>query len=413
VVVVTKGTKKLAIAGVSLIGVLWASFIPCRAALTGQIGLHDPSTIVKDGSKYYVFATGQGITVRSSSNLSHWQTAPQVFGTAPAWTQQEVPANEGHLWAPDILKYGDEYRLYYSISSFGSQDSAIGLATNVTLDAASPNYQWVDRGLVIDSEVGSAYNAIDPNVFHDDATGKMWMTFGSFWNGIYITELDPNTGKPFSPTPAVTNIARNPVRPPNAIEAPYLYEHDGYYYLFVNWGNCCQGVDSTYEIRVGRSTSPTGPFMTRGRGPTMVNGGGEVFLGTEGNFIGPGHISIFSENGIDYFGYHYYDGNVNGVAKYNIEQLTWTMDGWPIPATDLIPGDFNGNGVVDNVDLGLWRTYYGAKADGQDFLNWQRNFGATFNNISTIAALPEPQALTLITFGVVASLSCRIRRALG
>ena len=109
-----------------------------------------------------------------------------------------MPANEGHLWAPDIIKYGNEYRLYYSISSFGSQDSAIGLATNLTLDSSSPNYQWVDQGLVLDSEVGSAYNAIDPSVFHDDSTGRMWMTFGSYWNGIYITELNPSTGKPFS-----------------------------------------------------------------------------------------------------------------------------------------------------------------------------------------------------------------------
>jgi arabinan endo-1,5-alpha-L-arabinosidase len=336
-----------------------------------------------------------------------------VFGTAPAWTQQEVPANEGHLWAPEILKYGDEYRLYYSVSSFGSQDSAIGLATNVTLDAASPNYQWIDRGLVIDSEVGSPYNAIDPGVFHDGSTGKMWMTFGSFWNGVYITELDPTSGKPFSSNPAVTNIARNPVRPPNAIEAPYLYERDGYYYLFANWGNCCQGVNSTYEIRVGRSTSPTGPFLTRTRGQTMVNGAGELYLGTEGNFIGPGHMSIFSENETDYFAYHYYDGNQDGFAKYNIQQLAWTMDGWPIPASDLIPGDFNGDGLVNNVDLGVWATNFGTKADGQNFLVWQRNYGATLGSVSATVAVPEPQVLTLMFFSGAAILPRFNRRFSG
>lgn len=389
-------TIKLAITRSFTIVALLATLHPCRAALTGQTGIHDPSTIIKDGSKYYVFATGQGITVKSSTNLTHWQNAPRVFGTAPAWTQQEVPANQGHLWAPDILKYGDEYRLYYSISSFGSQDSAIGLATNVTLDSTSSNYQWVDRGLVFDSEVGSPYNAIDPHVFHDDTTGKMWMTFGSFWNGIYITELDASSGKPFSSTPSAVNIARNPVRPPNAIEAPFLHKRDGYYYLFVNWGNCCQGVDSTYEIRVGRSTSPTGPFLTRGRGPTMVNGGGEFFLGTEGNFISPGHISIYSEAGVDYFGYHYYDGNANGASRYNIEELAWTMDGWPIPASDVIPGDFNGDLVVDNKDLAVWNTYYGTKAGGNHFLDWQRNFGAAAEGISRLAVVPEPNSLILV-----------------
>ncbi len=234
----------------------------------------------------------------------NWQNGPRVFNTAPAWTQPEVPANNGSFWAPDIIKYGDEYRLYYSVSSFGSQDSAIGLATNTTLNPSSPGYQWVDRGLVIDSEVPSSYNAIDPNVFFDESTSRMWMTFGSFWNGIFITELNPTTGKAIF-VESFVDQHRTQSRPhPNAIEAPYLYEHDGFYYLFVNWGNCCQGVDSTYEIRMGRSTSPTGPFVTCGRGirTSMVSGNGELFLDTEGSFIGPGHMSIFSEGGVDYFG---------------------------------------------------------------------------------------------------------------
>jgi arabinan endo-1,5-alpha-L-arabinosidase len=384
--------------------------IHAQAALTGQIGIHDPSTIVKDGARYYVFATGQGISSKSSANLTHWQTNPRVFGTAPAWTQQEVPANGGHLWAPDIIKHGSEYRLYYSISSFGSQDSAIGLATNVTLDSTSANYHWVDQGMVIDSEVGSPYNAIDPSVLHDELTDRMWMTFGSFWNGIYITELNPATGKPFSGSPTATNIARHPVRPPDAIEAPYLHQRDEYYYLFVNWGNCCQGVNSTYEIRLGRSTSPTGPFLTRGRGPSMVDGGGELFLDTEGSFIGPGHMSIFSEHGVDYFSYHYYDGTNNGTSKYNIEELAWTMDGWPIPASDVIPGDFNGNLVVDHADLAVWSTHYGTKADGRHFLDWQRNFGATLNSLGGLATAPEPATLSLVLLIATAWPSRHTRR---
>jgi arabinan endo-1,5-alpha-L-arabinosidase len=377
----------------------------CAAALTGQLGIHDPSTIIKEGSRYYVFATGQGISSKSSTNLTHWQNGPRVFDTAPAWTQQEVPANQGHFWAPDIIKYGEEYRLYYSVSSFGSQDSAIGLATNTTLDSSSPNYQWVDRGLVLSSEVGAPYNTIDPSIFNDSSTGRMWMTFGSFWNGIYITELNPSTGKPFSSNPSTINVARHPVRPPNAIEAPYLYERDGYYYLFVNWGSCCQGVNSTYEIRVGRSESPTGPFVTRGRGSaTMFNGNGELFLGTEGNFIGPGHISIFSEDGVDYFGYHYYSATANGASRYNIEELAWTLDGWPIPARDLIPGDFNGDRVVNHTDLAVWKVYYGGAADGRHFLQWQRNFGATLPSSTALNSVPEPASLSPVYLAVLAGL---------
>ncbi len=225
----------------------------------------------------------------------------------------------------------------------------------------------------------------------------MWMTYGSFSNGIHIMELNPATGKPFSLSPSTTHIARNTGSPINEIEASYLYKHDGFYYLFVNWGGCCAGVDSTYEIRVGRGTSPTGPFITRGRsGTTMLNGGGEFFLGTEGDFIGPGHIGIYSENDVDYFGYHFYDGADNGIPKYNIEELAWTMDGWPIPASDLIPGDFNGDKVVDHADLAVWTTFYGTNADGQDFLDWQRNFGATLSTYSAFSAIPEPCGLVLI-----------------
>jgi arabinan endo-1,5-alpha-L-arabinosidase len=301
----------------------------CVAQLSGQTRLHDPSTIVKEGDRYYLYYTGNGVNTKYSNDLIGWQNGPRVFNSAPAWTETEVPANNGNLWAPDIFKYGNEYRLYYSVSSFGSQDSAIGLATNTTLDFSSPNYQWVDRGMVIDSESGFAFNAIDPSIFHDDSTGRMWMTFGSFWSGVFISELNPTTGKPFS-TSAI-NLARNPVNPPNAIEAPYLYEREGFYYLFVNWGNCCDGVDSTYEIRVGRSTSPTGPFLTSARGnPSMLSGSGNLFLDTEGDFIGPGHLSIFSEGGAEFFSYHYYDGDDQGRSKLNIRYLHWTSDGWPV-----------------------------------------------------------------------------------
>jgi arabinan endo-1,5-alpha-L-arabinosidase len=384
---------------------VWCAASVVFAQLTGQLGVHDPSTIIKDGSRYYIYYTGNGVSSKYSNNLVSWQNGPRVFNPAPAWTTQEVPTNTGHLWAPDIFKHGNEYRLYYSISSFGSQDSAIGLATNTTLNPSNPNYQWVDQGLVIDSEVGAAFNAIDPAIFHDDTTNRMWMTFGSFWSGIFISELNPATGKPFSS--AAINIARNPVNPPNAIEAPFLHEHDGYYYLFVNWGNCCQGVNSTYEIRVGRSTSPTGPFVTRNpRGATMLGGGGELFLGTEGNFIGPGHMSIFNENDTDYFGYHYYSAANNGASRYNIEELAWTMDGWPIPASDLIPGDFNGDKVVDSKDLAVWQTNYGTKATGKDFLVWQKNFGATLASYTAAVNVPEPIGAALL---VIAIVCCGIR----
>ena len=235
------------------------------------------------------------------------------------------------------------------------------------------------------------------------------MTFGSFWNGIYITELDPATGKRLEPPTNPLNIARNPGSPVNAIEAPFLTKHGDYYYLFVNWDTCCQGVNSTYNIRVGRSTSPTGPFRDR-IGLAMTSGGGELFLATEGNFIGPGHFSDYSENNIDYFSYHYYDGNQNGASKLAIREFAWTYDGWPILASDLPPGDYNRDGLTDAGDYVLWRNTLGStddlRANGDntggsfeivdlaDYVFWRANYGASYLDAGGAGSLvPEPSSL--------------------
>jgi arabinan endo-1,5-alpha-L-arabinosidase len=310
------------------------------------------------------------------------------------------------MWAPDVFHYNNEYRLYYSVSSFGSQNSVIGMATNNTLDFTSPNYLWVDQGMVIESEVGSPYNAIDPAVFVDDNTGRMWMTFGSFWNGIYITELDPQTGKP-SPGARTVNIAKNPASPGNPIEAPFLTQHDDFYYLFVNWDLCCRGLNSTYNIRVGRATSPAGPFLDRS-GVAMISGGGELFLATEGNAIGPGHFSDFSEDGINYFSYHYYDGNANGAPKLAIDEFAWTHDGWPVLVSALPPGDYNRDGLVGAADYTVWRNAAGTSnhvadgngdgiVDSEDFDVWKAHYGDSLaSGAAQITSVPEPVNLALL-----------------
>ncbi|HEX6963048.1 MAG TPA: arabinan endo-1,5-alpha-L-arabinosidase [Lacipirellula sp.] len=297
-----------------------------HAALTGQITLRDPSQIVKEGDYYYTFATGRGIVIRRSTDLVHWVDYGRMFGAAPQWTTEVVSGFQPHydLWAPEIIHVGGEYRLYYSASLFGTQESAIGLATNTTLDRANPNYAWVDRGLVINSNPGNSYNTIDPAVFHDD-DGRMWMTFGSYWNGIQITELDPDTGKRISPDSGLTPLARNP--PSTAIEAPYLHKRGDDYYLFVNWGSCCAGPNSTYNIRVGRSSSPTGPFYDRNN-VNLYAGGGTLVLGSEGERIGPGHAGIFEENGVEYFGYHY-EGTQLHSAKFDIAGWDGRKTGGP------------------------------------------------------------------------------------
>jgi arabinan endo-1,5-alpha-L-arabinosidase len=255
-----------------------------------------------------------------------------VFDSPPAWTSASVPGNTGNFWAPDIAHFNNLYHLYYSVSTFGSQNSAIGLATNSTLDPTDPNYEWIDRGPVLESNVGDNFNAIDPSIIETSA-GEIWMSYGSFWSGIYLRRIDPGTGLFMVPQRGQSfgpfDVAFNP-----AIEAPYIYERDGLFYLFVNWGSCCRGENSTYNIRVGRSTSVRGPYFDQD-GVNMVKNGGSLFLTTEGKFIGPGHISIFTARGSDWFGYHYYDGEDNGVSRYNLRAIHWTDDGWPVAGQPL------------------------------------------------------------------------------
>jgi beta-xylosidase len=385
--------------------------------LTGSLGLHDPSSVLQQDGRYYLFYTAQGIRTKTSDDLINWSTGPRVFnsGEIPAWTSQNVPANTGSFWAPDVAFFNGLYHLYYSVSSFGSQDSAIGLATNPTLDPADPDYHWTDQGPVIQSNPGqNPYNAIDPAIIQA-SDGRLWMSFGSFWNGIYLTELDPATGKRITPNSTTYSIARHSVRPPNAVEAPYIYERDGYYYLFVNWDSCCQGVNSTYNIRVGRSTNITGPYVDQDN-ISMVNGGGTLLLGTQGNFIGPGHISIFTDNdGVERFGYHYYDGLDNGASKYNLRQIFWDANGWPslIPPPPDLPGDYNNDGTVDAADYIVWRDTLGSTTDlradgtgnlvvdGNDLRVWRAHFGNTTSaqaNAAFGATLPEPGSAPLILF---------------
>jgi hypothetical protein len=305
--------------------------INCLAAsppnLRGNLGIHDPSNVIKCNGRYYVFGTGQGIISRSSADKQYWVTGPNVFATQPAWTTTAVPGFTGFFWAPNVVFFNNQYYLYYAVSTFGSQVSAIGLATNPTLDPSDPNYQWTDQGPVIQSGSAVTFNAIDPSVAFDTSS-NLWMSFGSYWAGIELIQLDPATGKRLTPASTVYPLAYN-----SSIEASCLYSHGGYYYLFVNWGTCCSGVNSTYNIRVGRSANVTGPYLDR-NGVNMLLEGGTLFLKTTGKYIGPGQTGILDEDGTNCFGYHYYDGNANGAPTFDFEPLAWTSDGWPAFTND-------------------------------------------------------------------------------
>ncbi len=293
-----------------------------EAVLRGDLNIHDPSTIVKCDGTYWVFGTGYGIISKYSSNLVDWHNGPPVFTSTPTWTTNAVGRNRGRFWAPDVIHLDGRYLLYYSVSSWGSRNSAIGLASNRNLNPQSPDYKWEDQGLVIQSSESGDFNTIDPCVMRD-AGGRLWLSFGSYWSGIKLVELDSKTGLRQS-----TNAPMHGLAWKEAIEASCIHQQGDYYYLFVNWGQCCRGTNSTYNIRVGRSATITGPYLDR-EGVDMLKGGGSLLLGTAGYHIGPGHAGILQEGGTNWFSYHYYSGRQGGLPMLELGTLKWNANGWP------------------------------------------------------------------------------------
>jgi arabinan endo-1,5-alpha-L-arabinosidase len=303
-------------------------------ALTGATSsVHDPA-ILADGGRYYLFTTGNAgnaaglLGLRTSDDLRDWTLRGGSYVALPAWAASAVPGASG-MWAPDISKVGSEYRLYYSISTFGSNRSAIGLATATVMDPAAPAAHWIDQGPVIRSDVTDDYNAIDPNAF-TDADGRSWLVFGSFWSGIKLIELDPTTGKRRDGDP-LRSLAARPS--PGAIEAPFVIRHGGFYYLFASLDFCCRGAASSYNTVVGRSATPTGPYVDRA-GIAMLRGGGTPVLasgqGTGDRYVGRGHAAILQRADGDVIVYHAYDTQRNGTPTLQIQPLAWDAEGWPV-----------------------------------------------------------------------------------
>ncbi len=289
--------------------------------------IHDP-VMAKEGDTYYVFSTGARLVIICSPDMVTWEFCGRVFERPPQWISafnREV----GDLWAPDISFFDGKWHLYYAGSSMGSQNSVIGLATNVTLDPQHPDYAWVDEGEVLHSTPGGNWNAIDPNLAFDTA-GQPWLLFGSYWDGIKLRKIDPATGKLATDDTTLYALAsrRGSGQGTEAIEAAYLTHRGDYYYLFVSFDACCQGRDSTYNVRVGRATEITGPYVDRD-GVPMLEGGGTQILFPYDQWRGPGHNAIFVEDGVYWLVYHAYDAQQNGISKLRLEALTWDEDGWP------------------------------------------------------------------------------------
>ncbi|QYF92654.1 family 43 glycosylhydrolase [Massilia sp. PAMC28688] len=287
------------------------SALPASAVnLAGLQNAHDPGTITKDGDTYFNFTTGTGIWYSTSKDLVTWTGGPApVFGSWPAWIKTKIPDFKGSFWAPDLIHMNGYYYMYYSVSTFGTSTSAIGVARSASLK--NPN--WQDLGIVVESFGGrSEINAIDAALFRDH-DGKVYMSYGSWFGGIGVAEINQATGKLASPVTKIWAGGHTD------IEAPYIVRNGGYYYLFVNRGKCCDGVNSTYSVEVQRATSVTGPY----------SGTRTVMANVDGRFKGPGHVGVLKQDGCNFVSTHYYDLNDNGNAKLQFHKMSYSGD-WPV-----------------------------------------------------------------------------------
>lgn len=290
--------------------------------------IHDP-VMAKDGDTYYVFSTGSRIIIICSKDMIEWEWCGRVFERTPRWLAEAVPG-VGDLWAPDISYFNGKWHLYYAGSTFGSNVSVIALATNVTLDPESPEYAWVDEGEVIASQRISNWNAIDANLAFD-LGGTPWLAFGSYWSGIKLRKIDAATGKLATDDETRYSLAQRFTND-GAVEAPFIIERHGLYYLFVSFDSCCRGAESTYNVRVGRAEQITGPYVDREEIP-MLEGGGTQILTAYDRWRGPGHNGIYLEDGTYWMVYHAYDAKEVGIPKLQIESLGWDEAGWPYLAS--------------------------------------------------------------------------------
>lgn len=298
--------------------------------------VHDPVMIEQDGT-YYIFCTGRGISMLSSKDMKTWTQLKPIFETAPAWVAGVVPKFDNHIWAPDVSFHNGQYYIYYSVSAFAKNTSAIGLVTNKTLNPADKNFKWEDHGIVIQSVPNrDLWNAIDPNLIYDE-NNTPWLAFGSFWDGLKMVKLKSDLKSVAQPEEWYTIARRersfklDDTDPGDAaLEAPFVFKKGDYYYLFLSWDLCCRGDKSTYKVVVGRSKKVQGPYVDAS-GKPLNEGGGTLVIEGNKNWYGAGHNSTYTFKGKDYMVFHAYEAAKNGAPKLKIKEITWKNE-WPTVA---------------------------------------------------------------------------------
>lgn len=278
----------------------------------------DPTFIKADDGYWYIYVT-QGplgdIPIYRSSDLVDWTYVANAF---PEGTKRPDLLPGGNLWAPDITKINGKYALVYSQSKWGEEHlNGLGIATS-----DSPVGPFTDQGKLFTSDEIGVQNSIDPAFFITD-DNRLLLLWGSF-SGLYMIELDPATLK-------VKNGAEKHKVAGNAFEGSHIFKHDGKYYLFASIGACCEGDNSTYKVVVGRSDSPTGPFVDR-NGKDMIDNGYTLVISGDDITRGPGHGSQIATdaNGDTWYLYH---GYTKGRSKEGrmlwLDKIKWDKQGWP------------------------------------------------------------------------------------
>lgn len=277
-------------------------------AQEGQPWIHDPSTIMECDGKYYTFGTGGGGLISEDG-----------------WNWFSGAVRPGGGAAPDAIKIGDRYLVAYSATGGGLGGGHAGRVLtmwNKTLDPNSPDFEYTEAIEVAASLNDEDCDAIDAGLFMDPQTGRLYCTYGTYFGFIRMVELDPKTGAKVEGT-VDPNIAID-------CEATTMIYRNGWYYLLGTHGTCCDGVNSTYNIVVGRARSVYGPFLDN-MGRDMVAGGGKMVVDGEDRQFGAGHFGRYIEDeGVEKMSFHW-EADLDRSARsvLAIRPIVWVND-WPV-----------------------------------------------------------------------------------
>lgn len=301
-----------------LLFILSSLFIGRAAAQVGAPYIHDPSTIAECEGKYYTFGTGGGGIISEDG-----------------WSWHSGAERPGGGAAPDVMQIGDRYLFIYGATGGGlggGHNGRILTMWNRSLDPKSPDFKFTTAIEVAASDGLEDCDAIDPCLLLDPTTGRLWASFGTYFGNIRLIELDPKTGE----------RVRGNQEKDIAIdcEATDLIYRDGWYYLLGTHGTCCDGVNSTYNIVVGRSRSVEGPYVDN-VGRDMLNGGGRMVIAAGDRVCGPGHFGrTVIDEGVEIMSCHYEaDFDQGGRSVLGLRPLLW-KNGWPVAGERFHGGTF-------------------------------------------------------------------------